>query len=234
MAPISHLHRFQPADRTIQHIARHHGTNTGWRAGHDDVSRHQGVLFGQFCDDLVDLPDQQRDVVILLCLTIDLQLDVAGGHDPGLVDRSDGADGGGLIKGFGDFPRQALFQHTGLMVAAGHVEAHGVAEDMFGRVAYGDVVAAGFHRDDQFAFVVKVLGEHGVGDLSAVADKGIGRLHEDDRRIAFVLLHFAHMGEVVLSDAIDPPDGEFFVRSNDVEIGRIGRRNSVGDHGSIP
>ena len=111
-----------------------------------------------------------------------------------------------MVEGFADFPRPFLLARGLLQVAAGQVDADGIAVDVVERLVGGDVEAAALHRDDQFDLVVQVLGQRRVGDGGAVRLQHVGVLGEEERRRALVIAHLADVLEIVAPDAPDAAD----------------------------
>ena len=104
------------------------------------------------------------------------------------------------------------------MVAARHVKADRIAEDVAFSLILRNVVAARFQRHHKLAFIVIVAGEDRIRDFAAVFHDGIGRLHEDHRRIALVGIHLDDVGHVVLADAIDATDRKLGIGADNIEM----------------
>jgi hypothetical protein len=112
-----------------------------------------------------------------------------------------------------------------LQVAAGEVDADAVAPDqVVGRRGL-QVVAAALERHHQFHFVMQVLGQRRVRQRRAVARQRVGRLGEEERRLALVLAHFLDVLQVIASDAPDPAHGKQLVAAGNRER-RLGRRRN--------
>jgi hypothetical protein len=108
----------------------------------------------------------------------------------GLVDGDDGGDRGAGVEALGRVPGVALGLGGGLQVAAGQVDPDRVAEDVVHGLFDGDVGPARLQGDHQLDLVVQVVGGDRVGDLVA-QHHGVGRLGEEERRIAVVAAHLA-------------------------------------------
>jgi hypothetical protein len=108
-----------------------------------------------------------------------------------------------------------------LHVAPGHVQAHGIAVHVFERFFDRDVGAALGDRHHQFDLVVEVGRLRRIQDACPGAldrHRGIGRLHEEERRFAVrIAAHFARLGGVVAADAEDAVDREAFFVAGDGE-----------------
>src|SRR5690606_22171441 len=112
-----------------------------------------------------------------------------------------------------DLPRAALLAHGDLQVAAGHVEAHRVAEDVRVGLLDGNVRAAGTDRHHQLDLVLQVLRRGRVGRLGRLpgctVDHRVGRLAKEERRPAVgIEAHFAGVRGIVAAHAVDAPHGE--------------------------
>ncbi len=126
-----------------------------------------------------------------------------------LSHREDLADRRGLVEALAHVPRTAHVLRLVLQVAAGHVEADAVAEDVFQGLVDRNVGAARLHGDDQLHLVVQILGRRRIGDLGRIlgvaADHdGVGRLAEEEGRLAVrIVAHLARMGGIVAADTED-------------------------------
>ena len=77
---------------------------------------------------------------------------------------------------------------------------------------FGAALADG---DDQFHLVMKLVALRRVGHVGVVQQQRIGRLHEEERRLAVgVAAHLAGMFGVVASDTKDAPDGKTAATGN--------------------
>ncbi len=81
---------------------------------------------------------------------------------------------------------------------------------MWSRAAeLGDIEAAGADRDDKFHFMVQVAGRRRVGHVGAARHQCVGRLGEEERRLARgIAAHLADVVGVVAADAEDAADGK--------------------------
>src|SRR4030095_5788416 len=105
------------------------------RAGVDEVAGLQRPAGRQVLDDLAHVPDQLRQVALLLDRAVDLERDRAARELAGLFDRAQRSDRRGLVEGLADAPRPALLLGLVLQVASCHVQAHAVAPDARQRIA---------------------------------------------------------------------------------------------------
>lgn len=67
----SQMDRIKPIDSTLDDIARYDRADAGRRSGQYQVAGAQVIKAGQVGDDLVELPDQFREITILPYLAID-------------------------------------------------------------------------------------------------------------------------------------------------------------------
>ena len=142
--------------------------------------------------------------VPLTSSVIRLGVDLALGGAPDRPDRRR------VVEALADVPRPARLLRLALQVAPGHVEADGVAPDMAHRIGGLDGLAGLADRDDELDLVVQVLGQGRIrhpADL-ALGDRQhrIGRLHEEERRLAAGEAHLLRMLDVVAADAVDAVD----------------------------
>jgi GntR family transcriptional regulator, vanillate catabolism transcriptional regulator len=111
-----------------------------------------------------------------------------------------------------------------LPVAAGHVEADGIAKDKLAGAFHGYRPAAAAQGNHEFDLVMKIVSQHRVGDGHAILHEGISRLLKEERRILLVgFLHFADVVYVVAAHAVDAMDREHLQRTDDrkhVDLGR--------------
>ena len=121
------------------------------------------------------------------------------------------------------FLREAMLQ-----VAAGQVDADGVAVDVVERLVGGNVEAAALHRHDQFDLVMQILGQRRVGDGGAVGYQHVGVLGEEERRRALVIAHLADVLEIIAPDAPDAANRKGLGFAGD---GKRGLRRSGNDKG---
>lgn len=105
------------------------------------------------------------------------------------------AEGGCIVVSFGDFPGVALGLAGGLYVSGCVVYAERNRADVFGCSFLRDVLPPFAEHDDNFQFVVDILGEAGVGDFLIIAERR-GGLHEDEwlaRDLVIELLCVVHI-----------------------------------------
>jgi hypothetical protein len=141
----------------------------------------------------------------------------------------------GTVERLADFPRAPHFAHLHLQVATGHIDADGVAPHMIERLLDFDVRATLADHGNEFRFVVIVLRLRRIRQFKRFAigdgDDGIGRLAEEERRLAIgIEAHFARMRRVVAPHAINAAHGELSVASSDGNSdGRFGSENESHD-----
>ncbi|MNO93889.1 hypothetical protein D3C76_854960 [compost metagenome] len=171
----------------------------------------------------------------MLVSAIDLQPQTGLARVANLTGRVQWTDRSRGIERLADFPRAAHFAHFHLQVAAGHVQAHGVTEDVFVGLFQRNVAPAFADRRDQLDLVVVVSGFRRVGQLQGLAvghrHHGIGRLAEEERRLAVgVEAHFTGMGGVVAAHAVHTAHREALVTAGNRQAGGGGRFKQVS-HG---
>src|SRR5262249_21406785 len=144
-----HLQRADTIDAAFELVAGLQLRDAGRRARHDDVARGELHLLGQLPDDFGHVPDQFGKVALLGLLAVHRQPDLAVRRvaDPGSgLDRRAGR---GIVERLADLPRPFLLARGDLQIAAGEVNADGIAVDMLERLVGRDVEAAALHGDDQ-------------------------------------------------------------------------------------
>jgi hypothetical protein len=119
--------------------------------------------------------------------------------------RCDRRERGGMLERLGCSPGLASLLRLRLQVAAGEIDADGIAVDAIERILDGDVAAATFQGDDQFDLVMNVGGQGRVGEGATGCKQVVRVLLEEERRLAVrVVAHFDRVGCIVSADAIDP------------------------------
>ncbi|MNT07977.1 hypothetical protein D3C72_1427010 [compost metagenome] len=151
----------------------------------------------------------------------------------GAVDRGDRRRG---IEGLADFPGAAHLAHLHLQVAAGHVEADGIAPDVFECLFDRDIRTSLADHGHQLGLVVVVLRLRRIRQVQRGTclhrDDRVRRLAEEERRLAVgIEAHLARMGGVVAAHAIDAAHGELVVAAGNGDGNGGGGREDVG-HGS--
>ena len=147
------------------------------------------------------------------------------------VGRAEGGDRGRSVEALAHVPRPAHLLGLGLEVAAGHVEADPVAEDVLQRGLHGDVGPTARQRDDELDLVVEVIGGDGEGEAAAVRHDGGGGLHEEEGRLAIgVVAHLDRVIGVVATDAEHARHREDGVGAVDRQRHRRRRWNRVVGH----
>src|SRR5450830_51635 len=207
------------------------GADAFGRARENQVARLQRKQRRQVGDGLADRPDHVAHVAFLLRYAVDLQAD-GGLADVGNVGGPvQLAYGGREVEGLADFPWAAGVLHLALQVAARHVEADRITEDVAGRVVDGDVRAALADGDHQLALEVEVGRRGRERQLGRGARRhrhdgvGVARFAEEERRFTIrVRAHFTGMAGVVAADAVDAAHGKAGVDAGDGQAGRLVRR----------
>src|SRR5437588_6366233 len=154
--------RADAVDAALDVIAGVELGDAGGRARHDDVARSEFYLLRELPDDLGHAPDQFGEIALLRFLAVDGQPDLALGGMADLRGRLDRGAGRGIVEGFSDFPRPLLLARGELQVAAGEVDADGVAVDMVERLVGGNVQSAALRGDGQVDLVLRILGQRRV------------------------------------------------------------------------
>src|SRR5262245_15692192 len=126
------------------------------------------------------------------------------------------AQRGGVLEGFSHLPGALQPLGFGLQIAARHVDADGIAEDVLHCPGGGDVTAAGFEANDQLDLEVHVLGGRRIGKLP-VDDDVVRVLLEKERRVLGVPAHFPGVFEEVAAHAVNAMDGKALVGAPDRE-----------------
>src|SRR5450830_589411 len=186
-------------------------TDTFGRTSHDQISRLQGKQGRQIGDSLADRPDQIGEVAALYGLAIDLQSNDASGDFTHRFYSADRTDRRRVVKGLADFPGTTLFTHGHLQIAARHVQAHGITEDMRCCILYRDVDATLADGDHQFDLVVVIGGTAGISNRtdrrSRYCDDGsiiVGLAKEKWRFAAGIKAHLPRMSGIIAADTINP------------------------------
>src|SRR5207249_8451964 len=154
-----YLQRADAVDAALDLVAGLELGDAGGRARHDDVAGGEFYLLRELPDDLGHAPDQFGEIALLRFLAVDGQPDLALG---GMADLGSGLDRGagrGIVEGFSDFPRPLLLARGKLQVAAGEVDADGVAVDMVERLVGGDVQAVALVCGERLDLVIQVCGQ---------------------------------------------------------------------------
>src|SRR3954454_21575926 len=154
----SHLQRAAAVDAACELVAGLELRHAGRRARHDDVAGGELYLLRELPDDLGYIPDQLGEVALLRFLAVDREPDLALGGMADLRCRLHRGAGRRIVERLADLPGTLLLARGDLEVAAGQVDADGIAVDMVERLVGGNVEAAALHRDDQLDLVMQILG----------------------------------------------------------------------------
>ena len=105
---------------------------------------------------------------------------------------------------------------------------------MVERVGLRDVGALAANGGDQLDLVMQVMRCRRIGNRGAAHHQRVGRLAEEERRLPVrVVAHFAGMGGIVATDAVDPADRKLIVAVGDGNT-RLCRRGNHEGHGQGP
>ena len=119
-----------------------------------------------------------------------------------------------------------------LQVAARHVEADGVAEDMVVRPLHVDAAPALVDRDDELCLVVIVGRLRRVMHVGAAYDERKFALQEEEGCLAAVAAHLFLVLGIVTADAEDATYRELVVAASDGKRGR-GPQGDRVSHGFL-
>src|SRR5258708_9902040 len=142
------------------------------------------------------------------------------------------AAGRRFVEILAEVPRASMVLAPLLQVAARHVQAHGVAEDVVVGPLHVDTPPALVERDDELGLVVIVGGLCRVMPLAAARDKRELTLQEEERRLAAIAAHLLLVLGVVAPDAKDAPHGKLLGAARDRQRGRRPQGNCVS-HGVL-
>ncbi|MCY1308962.1 hypothetical protein D9M70_590090 [compost metagenome] len=110
-----------------------------------------------------------------------------------------------MFEGLGGGPGLACLLGLGLQIAAGEVDADGIAVDAIQRILDDDVAAAALQRHDEFDLVMDVGGQRRIGEGATGGKQVVRILLEEERRFAIrIVTHLDGVGSIVATDAIDP------------------------------
>src|SRR5690606_31704742 len=134
-----------------------------------------------------------------------------------------------FIESLARIPRSALVTRFKLKVSAREIVTYGIAKDVFQRIADRDVAARLTDCDDELDLVMQVGGAWGVRHGGIVRHDCIGRLREEERRLALgILTHLSRMCRVVAADAIDASNRKAVVTAANLDGGRcLGRKDKA-------
>src|SRR4051794_35745768 len=138
----AHFQRADTVDAACELVAGLELRHAGRRARHDDVAGGELHLLGELPDCLRHVPDHLLEVARLGFLAVDGEPDLALGGMADLRDRLYRGGRCGAVERLADLPGTLLLARGDLEVAAGEVDADGVAVDMVQRLVGGNVEAA--------------------------------------------------------------------------------------------
>src|SRR6185503_17234145 len=116
-------------------------------------------------------------------------------------------------------------------VAARHVQADGIAEDVVVGAFGVDAAPALAERHHQLGLVVVIGGLRRVVHFAAAGLERELALQEEERRLAAVAAHLLLVLGVVAADAEDAAHGKLLIGAGDGKRRRGPQGNSVGSHG---
>src|SRR5882724_1198569 len=157
-------------DTALQPIAALHRADTGRRAGEDQIARLEGEEAGEMADHLRNLPDELREIAVLPQLAVDLEPHRAGGRMTDRGGRHDFRARGGGLERLADLPWPTQLLGLGLQVAAGHVEADGIAVDAVERAFDRNVDAAAAERHHHLQLVMDIGRFRRIGEVAAAGN----------------------------------------------------------------
>src|SRR6266852_759814 len=215
----------------VQLVAALQESHAGRGAGEDQVARLQDVQLREIGDDVRHGPDHLLQVALLAHLAVHLQPDPSGARVADLGSRADGADRRRLVERLARLPGASFLLGGGLQIAARQIEADRIAEDV---LEGGLALHAGSalpDRHHQLHLVRQLLRERRVGDVAALRHDRVGRLGEEEGRLAVgVAAHLAGVLGVVASHAVDAPDREHGVGAAHGQRGQVPGRDHVAGH----
>jgi hypothetical protein len=119
-----------------------------------------------------------------------------------------------VIKRFANAPWTALFFHVILQVTACHVQADCIAKNVLLCIRCFDVSATCAYGDNQFNFVVKVLGQAGVRHAACLAfthnHQGVCGFQKEEGGFSACETHFFGVFFVIATYAVDAASWKAF------------------------
>src|SRR5579872_1680712 len=214
-------------DLALDLIARDRGGDARRRTRQNDVAWGKLDHLREFGDDFGHVPDHLIEIAVLADLAVDLEYDAALGGMADLGCPLERAARRRMIERFADLPRPLDVARGDLQIAPRQIDADAVAVDAIVRLRHRDIAAAALERDDQLDLVMHVLGQRRVGHRSAIRHDGIGRLGEEERRLAHVLSHLLDVFDIVAADAPQAADRKKLIGAGNGENGLRRRGNDV-------
>src|SRR6266567_9304562 len=141
------LQRSDAVDAAFELVAGLELRHAGRRARHDDIAGGELHLLRELPDDFRHVPDQFGEVTLLGFLAVDREPDLALGRMADLRRRLHRGGRRRAVERLADLPGTLLLARGDLEVAAGEVDADGIAVAMIERLVGGNVEAAALHRD---------------------------------------------------------------------------------------
>src|SRR5580658_1871403 len=230
----------EAVDMTLEAVAFDDGADPGWCARVNEISCRQRNEARKIRDRFGDGPNKLRDIALLPGLAVHFEPDRALADMARSAYRRDRGARGRLVEALAEVPGTAELLGLALEVAPRHVEPDGIAEDEVECLVDRHVAPAFGQRDHQLDLVLIVLGLGRIGDGAAAGDDGVGRLHEEERRLAVgVMAHLARMLGIVPADAIDAMDGKALATNHrnggdGWRRDRVGHQNSRSEAGGAP
>ena len=213
----------------MERVAGLHPAHAGRRSRHQEIAGGERDAAGQVGDRLRHAPDHLGEVAALPDGAVHTGLDRAPVRMPDLRRRRDRADGAGPVEALREVPGPGQLLRFGLEVAPRHVEPHRVAVDMRQGVGLRDVPPIRADGDHELDLVVQILRPAREGQGAAAGHDGIGRLGEEEGRLAVrIMPHLPRVIGIVAADAPDAPHGEHGVFAGDGDGGAFWRRDDEG------
>ena len=176
--------------------------NTGGGARIDQITRTQMVEAREMGNHLGHRPNHVGQPRLLCDFIIVNQTDRLIRGSAKFRGQSDRREDGSLFKILTQIPGAAFVFGGGLQVAAGQINATGIAEHSVQRLGCRGLKGRGTKGNDKFHLVMHVTGAGRIGNIGPAEAQRVGRLGEIERRFAVHLVaHLGGMGSVVAPDA---------------------------------
>jgi hypothetical protein len=132
-----------------------------------------------------------------------------------------------LVEVLAEVPRTAVVLAPLLQIAARHVQADGVAENVLVGALRVDAAPAFGERDHELGLVVVIRSLRRIAHLAAVGHERVCALDEEKRLLAAVAAHLLLMLGIVASDAEDAPHRKRVRGARDRQHRRAPQRNCM-------
>src|SRR5690606_31312517 len=131
-----------------------------------------------------------------------------------------------VVEALADFPWKALPEGLFLAVAARQIDPGGIAENSLKRLVGRGLADLPADGDNQLSLELKVVGERRIRYNCAFRNDGVGRLLEEEGRVAFVtFFHLADMRDVVPPDAVNAPYRKLHLGADDSQCRHFQRKH---------